>query len=100
MIFLRQLNFDFNKFHVANELYDFSGDDVLHTIKNFDNRLDTVMIFGHNPAFTHIANSLGNTYIDNVPTTGFVQIQFEAENWTSIKKGITIKQVFPKILKE
>jgi phosphohistidine phosphatase len=99
MIFLRQLNFDFDKFQVTNELYDFSGDDVLHTIRSFDNKLATVMIFGHNPAFTHIANSLGNTYIDNVPTTGLVQLQFEVENWTSIKKGATIKQVFPKNLK-
>ncbi|MCJ7466956.1 MAG: histidine phosphatase family protein [Maribacter sp.] len=98
MIFLRQLNFNFDKFQVTNELYDFSGDDVLHTIKNLDNKLGTVMIFGHNPAFTHIANSLGNTYIDNVPTTGLVQLQFEAEYWASIKKGITVKQVFPKNL--
>ncbi len=99
MIFLRQLDFPFDKFHVTNELYDFSGDEVLHRIKTFDNKLDTVLLFGHNPAFTHIANSLGNTYIDNVPTTGMVQLQLETENWVSLQKGTTKKQVFPKNLK-
>lgn len=99
MIFLRQLNFPFIKFEITNELYDFSGESVLNFVKKLDDHFDTVMIFGHNEAFTNVANSLGNSYIDSVPTTGFVQFDFDVKDWASVTKGITTQTIFPKDLK-
>ena len=100
MIFLRQLYYPSDKFKVVNELYDFTGDTVLQFIKQLKDSLDTVVIFGHNHAFTHIANSLGNSYIDNVPTSGLVQLNFDVDSWASIEKGITKQTIFPKQLRE
>ena len=100
MIFLRQLYYPSDKFKVVNELYDFTGDTVLQFIKQLKDNLDTVVIFGHNHAFTHIANSLGNSYIDNVPTSGLVQLNFDVDSWASIEKGITKQTIFPKQLRE
>ena len=95
-IFLRKLDFPLERFQLSDMLYDFSGETVLQFIKELDNDLETVMVFGHNHAFTHIANSLGNTYLDNVPTTGLVQIQFGIDNWAEVDKGRTIKTLFAK----
>lgn len=100
MIFLRTINFPFAKFELYNELYDFSGDDLYQFIKTLNNAKDTVIIFGHNEAFTHIANSLGNMYIDNVPTSGLVQLKFDANDWSAVTKGTTVRTLFPKQLKE
>lgn len=99
MIFIRQLYFPLDKFRVVNELYDFSGEYVLQFVKELDADLNTVLIFGHNHAFTHIANSLGNTYIDNVPTSGLVQLEFDTKDWKSITKGNTKQTIFPKQLR-
>lgn len=99
MIFLRQLDFPLENFRVANELYDFSGEHVLDFMKNLDNDLQTVAIFGHNHAFTHLANSLGNTYLDNVPTSGLVHLNFEVDQWNLITSGVTKQTIFPKELK-
>ena len=96
MIFCRQLYFPLERFQVRAELYDFSGNDVLGFIKNLGSDLNTVMVFGHNHAFTYIANSLGNTYIDNVPTSGLVHLQFHGADWYSIAKGTTKQTIFPK----
>jgi len=98
-IFLRQLNFPFDKFKLSNALYDFSGDDVLRFVRNLNNDLNTVMIFGHNHAYTHIANTLGNTYLDNVPTSGLVQLEFDTKDWSEISKGTTTQTIFPKQLR-
>ena len=68
----------------------------LEFIKSLDDNLSTVMVFGHNHAFTHLANSLGNSYIDNVPTSGLVHLQFDVTQWKSISKGTTIQTIFPK----
>lgn len=96
MIFLRQIDFSFEDFKVVKNLYDFSGDSDLEFIKKLDKSLNTVMIFGHNHAFTFLANSLGNTYIDNVPTSGLVHIQFDTKSWNNITQGNTIQTIFPK----
>lgn len=100
MIYVRQLYFSLDKFQVVNELYDFSGEYLMQFIKSLDDDLNTVMIFGHNHAFTHIANSLGNSYIENVPTSGLVHLEFDIDQWLSVEKGVTKQTIFPKQLKE
>ncbi len=99
MIFCRQLYFSLDEFQVTERLYDFSGNEVLQYVQELNNSLDTVMIFGHNHAFTYIANLLGNTYIENVPTSGLVHLQFDVQHWASVEKGITEKTIFPKELR-
>jgi len=99
MIFCRQMYYPLDKFRVTERLYDFSGDEVLQFVKELDNDVNTVMIFGHNHAFTFIANSLGNTYIENVPTSGLVQIEFDVKDWNSIEKGEIKQTIFPKQLR-
>jgi phosphohistidine phosphatase len=86
-------------FTTNDDLYDFSGQNVMKIIKNLDNSLDRVMIVGHNHAFTSVANMLGNKYIENVPTCGFVMLQFETDNWSKISTGKTIQTLFPRDLK-
>tara|TARA_R110000796_G_scaffold35017_3_gene90229 strand:+ start:214524 stop:214991 length:468 start_codon:yes stop_codon:yes gene_type:complete len=99
MIVLRALNFPFSKFHISNDLYDFSGESVVQFVKDLDDKIETVLIFGHNHAFTQIVNAFGNSYIENVPTAGLVQLNFEVDKWSDINNGITKKSLFPKQLK-
>ncbi|HBR55679.1 MAG TPA: hypothetical protein DEA82_16425 [Flavobacteriaceae bacterium] len=87
-------------FITNHTLYDFSGQNVMEVIKSLDNTLDCVMIIGHNHAFTSIANMLGNQYIDNLPTCGFVIIEFDVEAWQDISTGKTTTMVFPRHLKK
>jgi phosphohistidine phosphatase len=99
MICLRQLRFPLDRFQVVPELYDFSGDHVLNFVRNLPEGIHTVLIFGHNHTFTHIANSFGSKHIDNVPTSGFVHLQFNEKTWAVIEKGTTVQTIFPKHLK-
>jgi len=99
MIVLRTLDFPFSKFHISNDLYDFSGESVVQFVKDLDDKLETVLIFGHNHAFTQIVNAFGNQYIENVPTAGLVQLNFEVDKWSDIVNGITKKSLFPKQIK-
>jgi phosphohistidine phosphatase len=100
MIFCRQLYFPLDKFRTTERLYDFSGDEVVQFIKDLDDSFKTVMVFGHNHAFTYIANSHGNSYIENVPTSGLVHLEFKVDHWASVEKGITKQTIFPKQLRE
>lgn len=99
MIVLKEFAYPLDKFRVVEELYDFSALPVTHFVRGLDDRLDKVIIFGHNYAFTNVANQWGNQHIDNVPTSGLVQISFDSDSWASIKDGKTDHILFPKQLK-
>ncbi|MGM5470425.1 SixA phosphatase family protein [Flavobacteriaceae bacterium LMO-SS05] len=98
-IFLKNLEISDIKLALSPELYDFSGEKVVDFIKSIDKPLNNVIIFGHNYAFTSVANRFGNVYIDNVPTCGLVWIQFDVDTWNAIDKGTTKLIIRPKDLK-
>ena len=87
------------KVELSRSLYDFSGESVLHFVKNLENTINSVAIFGHNYAFTNIANQLGSMRIDNIPTSGLVQIKFPVDSWSDLEMGITELILFPKELR-
>lgn len=98
-IFMKNLGFDDNNLQIKEELYDFGGQNVIDFMKNMDNSYETVMIFGHNHAFTSICNIFGDQFIDNLPTSGLVVIDFDVSDWHKIKKGFTKLTIFPRDLK-
>ncbi|NKI31924.1 SixA phosphatase family protein [Croceivirga thetidis] len=99
IIVLRELSFDFKNLDVSDELYDFSGENVLQFLKGLNSSLDTVLVFGHNYAFTTLANTLGDSYIENLPTAGMVQINFKTNDWSKLGEGQSKNIVFPKHLR-
>ena len=98
-IFVDSFNLSENAIHVVEELYDFGGENVINFIKNLSDDYDDVMIFGHNHAFTSISNIFGSHYIDNLPTSGLVKMNFEINSWKDLKKGITELIILPKELR-
>lgn len=97
--FKKALNISDENFQTDHALYDFSGQQLMRTIKSLPENLESVMMVGHNHAFTSVANMLGNRYIDNVPTCGFVMLQFDEKKWDTITTGQTVKTIFPRDLK-
>lgn len=98
-IFVKDLNLDENKIKIVEDLYDFGGQNVMNFITNIDDSYKKVMIFGHNHAFTSICNIFGDQFIDNLPTSGLVVINFDVTSWQKVKKGITKLTIFPRDLK-
>lgn len=99
-IFLKHLGLSENSIRVEEDLYDFGGESVIGFIKNLPDSYSDVMIFGHNHAFTSISNIFGSIFIDNLPTSGLVKINFEVDSWKDIKSGQTELILIPKELKE
>ncbi|MFD2914353.1 SixA phosphatase family protein [Psychroserpens luteus] len=98
-IFINNLNISNDKLVIQDDLYDFGGEQVINFLKTLDTHYQNVMIFGHNHAFTSICNIFGNTFIDNLPTSGLVVIDFDVNSWIDINKGSTRFTIFPRDLK-
>ena len=98
-IFIKNLNISPNKLCFDKNLYDFSGENLVETIKNTEVNIETLMVFGHNHALTNFANDFGDRYIENVSTSGLVVLDFHVDSWNYIFKGNTIHIIFPRDLK-
>lgn len=98
-IFAQNLVFPIENIIFREDLYTFDYKDLVETIQTCENRIESIVLFGHNDAITKFVNKFGDVHIDNVPTSGVVQISFDEENWTDIKKGKTLNVLFPKIIR-
>lgn len=78
------LNYPAEKIKAERELYHAGDEDILHLIKNVNDKHDTVLIFGHNPGLTDFVNRLTDTNIDNVPTCGIVACSLDIKSWREI----------------
>jgi phosphohistidine phosphatase len=95
-IFVENWNFDVAQIEIKKDLYTFDSSQLEQIIKSCSNNCENLIVFGHNSAITDFVNKFGNIFIDNVPTSGFVSIIFDTNNWQTISKGKTSKILFPR----
>jgi phosphohistidine phosphatase len=93
------MDYDLHRFELRRNLYTFNSNDLLTQVHQFDDSWTTVMFFSHNHGLTDLANKLGSTYFDNVPTTGLVQLEFAVDSWSEVNSGTTVMKIFPKDIK-
>lgn len=86
--------------NVDEALYTFSWEALLAWLQQLDDSIIEVMVVGHNPAITELANQLGDMSIDNVPTCGYVQLQAGIKSWRKLDPGsaTTTQFLYPKML--
>jgi len=99
LIFAQNINYPLESIVYNDELYTFDERKLEKIIKLYSNGYDNIIIFGHNEAITNFVNKFGDIYIDNVPTAGYVHIEFGTDSWESISNGKTKKVLFPRDLK-
>ncbi|TBX64828.1 histidine phosphatase family protein [Flavobacterium silvisoli] len=99
LIFAQNLSFPVESIVFKEELYTFDERKLEQIIKSCPDEYDHLIVFGHNEAVTNFVNKFGTVFIDNVTTSGFVNIIFENQSWSHIENGVTKKVVFPRDLK-
>jgi phosphohistidine phosphatase len=57
---------------------------------------EIISLFGHNPAFTEIADSLCNTGCDFIPKSGIVCISFNIKEWRELRPNTGQLEYFMK----
>ncbi len=97
--FVSSLGISDDLVNLSYDLYDFSGSNLIKTIKEVEESINCLMVFGHNYAITDFVNTYGDKYIENVPTCGVTIINFDIDDWKDLNKGKTIYTLFPKDLK-
>jgi len=88
------------KIRVERKIYDGYYDRILDLIYSTANNVNSLMIFGHNPTITQLANLFLHPGVDLLPTTGIICISFDTKKWESIPSVEPVNEfiVFPKML--
>lgn len=99
--FKKEFDLAAGKFVINNDLYEASAETVYEVLRSAPDTARFVYMFGHNPTFTWVANSIAGVHIDNVPTCGIVHIQAHLTTWTKFKPehAAFIGFHYPKLLK-
>jgi phosphohistidine phosphatase len=94
-IFLNVWNLEPKNIEVIDDLYTFDCLQLEEIVKSCPNQCENLILFGHNSAITDFVNKFGNKFVTNVPTSGFVSIDFDTTSWATITKGTTQNIIFP-----
>lgn len=81
------------------ELYHAWPSTIEAQIRNLPNEWKTVLVFGHNPGYTDLANQLKNDlYIGNLPTCGIVGASSDVKEWKdfTLASAKRIAYLYPK----
>ena len=71
-----------SRIQVERRIYLASPDELLRVIADLDDKHETVLLVGHNPGLTDLANRLlPSLKLDNLPTAGIVAIECDAMRW-------------------
>lgn len=70
------------------DIYEAFPQEILRIISQLPDAAETVLLFGHNPTFTDVANRFSeDDFLENVPTCGVVKIASSAASWKEFYEG-------------
>ena len=99
VILAQNVSYPLESIQFKAELYTFDDRKLEQIIKSCSDSCDHLIVCVHTEAITNFVNKFGDRFIDNVPTSGFVKLAFNANCWKDIADGQTLKTIFPKELK-
>ena len=79
------INYPLESIQYLASVYESNEMDLMQLIRELDDKFKKVMLIGHNPTLTRLANSIGNLSISNIPTCGVCCVVLGITLWSGIK---------------
>jgi phosphohistidine phosphatase len=87
----REIGYEERRITVDDRVYASSANILLTIVHGLDPKLDSVMLFGHNPEFATLAHHLSDE-IEDMPTCAVAEFRFDTKSWRDVG-GIAPSQV-------
>ncbi len=81
-LFAAELGIDAGQIHETEALYLASPADMLAVADELAPDKSDILLVGHNPGMTSLANQASDVRLDNLPTCGIISIVGPAESWS------------------
>tara|TARA_B100000902_G_C27217129_1_gene867638 strand:- start:352 stop:846 length:495 start_codon:yes stop_codon:yes gene_type:complete len=77
-----------NNVKYSDDLYHSDHSKIIDKIQKVDNKVNSLMLIGHNPGLTYLVNHFSNIQLYNLSTAGIVVLDLLIDSWKEI---VTIK---------
>lgn len=81
-----QIEFDPQKIHFSEDLYESSVRIILNVINNLNDSYQKVYIVSHNPAITYLAEYVTGEVLGNVSPCGMVHLKLKNMSWNKLSQ--------------
>ena len=82
-----ELGYEAAKIRLEAGIYEAYPQEIMQIIYKLPDTVSTVLLFGHNPTWTSLANYYGEDYIDNIPTCGVFKVEAPVQSWSAFDKN-------------
>ena len=82
----REIDYPLSKIITDKRVYEADEDDIWQVIREISETVDHLLLVGHNPGLTDLANTLSTEPIDNIVTAAVYSLQFDCAKWKEIEK--------------
>ena len=79
-----QIRYPLEKIQYRECIYESDAHALIRMIKHTDDSADQMMIIGHNPALTELANDISNSPVNNIPTCGVFCLILNISSWAKV----------------
>lgn len=87
------LGYKISDIAVDDRLYAASEDSLIAVIETLDDKLDRVMLVGHNPGLAMLAHHF-DSGITHMPTCALAEFGFEVMSWAGISQSRPARTIF------
>ena len=85
-IFATEFGSSYDNILINSDIYFKAGiKNLFEIIGRLDNKINTITLFGHNPAFTEMPDRLSKNGCEFVTKTSVVCISFKTDTWSGVK---------------
>ena len=90
-----------NEIVIDEKVYESNIENLFNIVYGIPNDKNTLIMIGHNPTITNFANYFLTEYVDYMPTSAVVCVEFDTDKWNEI---VSVKKqtrfiIYPKMLK-
>ncbi len=80
----KELDYEISQITIDENIYGASKEELYRIIQKFPDDLNNIMLVGHNPEISELANMLSPEHIVDMPTAAVVGLRFSCLTWKEI----------------
>jgi len=82
-----QMNYDTSRIHINDKIYEASARTLLQIVNAIKEEFRIVLLIGHNPSISFLAEYITGEEIGEVATCGVIRIKCKNKSWEKIDSG-------------
>jgi phosphohistidine phosphatase len=86
LVFAINMRYPVSAIEISSSLYEKKDSDILDMLKQQNDSIASIMLFGHNPSISDLCKRLTKKKNKELPTSAVTCIQFKTAKWSGLGK--------------